>query len=781
MARKVTGHHPFPYPPPTGGGGGGGFPAGATLRAIDGESISGGTSQTNSYYSTRGWTYANSAGWDSPSFFPIGLWIGYLQTSAKYDVYNDLGVNVAVTVTSDSDQTLAGTNSGRPNPVWWIGSLQDTPGKPLIAAAGGETVMLNVFDEPGNWTTDVSNYMTGVTGNLSSPTSTSIVTGRPLWVNPLNSFCVATLGGTPAPSTNAALYTSTVTTRDGATRHVDMGGTDMYWIAGATDPCGWCAAGGSGARVRGLGNTNASGFNQNTTSTSITIPTSFPTNITFTTTANLQVVIGCQCKLERGAGGSYAACIGTVTAYTSATGSTTIQVTGPTHTYTAIASSSGATIWLSAVDSFIWAGAVVADVTSAGRLTAGVTVSSCNASSTNPSTSMPEWKIDLGSAPATNTVQTGDTISVASTIITGGTGPFTDFSVHFALTGDQSRRALQYGDVTDMFRSYQAGQSPGGLAPIEQFLDVLGPFQNQRLDADLITPPEMNALAWSLILHGTRNLWWFNATYASIAAVYGAQESIQGTYCSTIQSGQTISRYDQMKATNYCITLIAPVINSAFMLSYVSVSPGGYQTPQNASYSVNNTPALSTSPSVYNLDMGFVDGVQQPIFECMAKWYTGTTTGIFTQNKPWIFAMYRGSGSDTNKTATFTITNTSASTVTRFYADGVIGAASNGSGGTRIKCASTAWMTTGDTAIISGTHGTVTVGGGSLNATFTLTVVDATHFDIPGAFAGALAAGGFSPTGFGVVIATHAISITGGTTFSDTFPLGTSVGIYRVN
>ena len=139
---------------------------------------------------------------------------------------------------------------------------------------------------------------------------------------------------------------------------------------------------------------------------------------------------------------------------------------------------------------------------------------------------------------------------------------------------------------------------------------------------------------------------------------------------------------------------------------------------------------------------------------------------------------------------TFTVANSGATTVSRLYSDGVIGAAASGAGGlgagnTRIKCGDTSFMSNGDTVHIFGTKGTVTVAGGSLNATFTnIAKVDATHFDIPGAFAGALSSSttGVPTTGFGVVIAEHLINIGGsGTTIADTFPTGNSIGIYRVN
>jgi hypothetical protein len=157
----------------------------------------------------------------------------------------------------------------------------------------------------------------------------------------------------------------------------------------------------------------------------------------------------------------------------------------------------------------------------------------------------------------------------------------------------------------------------------------------------------------------------------------------------------------------------------------------------------------------------------------MAHWYNFPTEIIngvaLVQNKLWIWAMYRGSGSDTDILANFTMVNTGATSVTRIYSDGVIGVTTGAT--TTVQVGDTSWVSPGDTVTIVGTAG---VRG--LNGTFSVSSVKASppSFVIPVSSSGSL-------TTNGTAIVQHNITVTGGTTFADTFPYGTSVGIYRVN
>ena len=58
------------------------LPPGVTLQPIDGGP---------NYYTNNGFTSAANAGWDNPSFFPIGPWFDMLVTQSDATRWHDLG------------------------------------------------------------------------------------------------------------------------------------------------------------------------------------------------------------------------------------------------------------------------------------------------------------------------------------------------------------------------------------------------------------------------------------------------------------------------------------------------------------------------------------------------------------------------------------------------------------------------------------------------------------------------------------------------------------------
>ena len=62
------------------------LPSGVTLQQIDGGP---------NYYANNGFTYAVNAGWDSPSFFPIGPWLAPILTQSDANRWLDLNWNTA--------------------------------------------------------------------------------------------------------------------------------------------------------------------------------------------------------------------------------------------------------------------------------------------------------------------------------------------------------------------------------------------------------------------------------------------------------------------------------------------------------------------------------------------------------------------------------------------------------------------------------------------------------------------------------------------------------------
>jgi hypothetical protein len=191
------------------------------------------------------------------------------------------------------------------------------------------------------------------------------------------------------------------------------------------------------------------------------------------------------------------------------------------------------------------------------------------------------------------------------------------------MTSDQYRRACHYGDMIDLMRSWQSGR-----APLSVFIETGGSFLENTTLASYIRPAELNAAVWSTIIHGARYVQYFDHSFAGPGSGQHVYEA--DTFFTTIQSGETISIYNQMKATNGLVRALATVINSPFADGYVSVTPA------------------STGKSDWTG------------FDLMAKYHN---RGASADNDFYVFAMPRYSGSTTNQTATFTIKNTGATQV----------------------------------------------------------------------------------------------------------------------
>ena len=184
------------------------------------------------------------------------------------------------------------------------------------------------------------------------------------------------------------------------------------------------------------------------------------------------------------------------------------------------------------------------------------------------------------------------------------------------MTIDEAARGSHYGDMVDRLRALQTTYP----APIAAFIETGGAAFEDTSGAYYITPPEMNWAVWSSIIHGARQIIYYNHSHAGPAAV--SIDNFAQPYFQTIQPGQSISIYDQAKATNALIEQLAPVINSPTALGYVTVNP---------------------APTTFS-------GI-----ETMAKYYNGEF---------YIFADTRFSGAATNINATLTINDPDATSVT---------------------------------------------------------------------------------------------------------------------
>jgi len=137
------------------------------------------------------------------------------------------------------------------------------------------------------------------------------------------------------------------------------------------------------------------------------------------------------------------------------------------------------------------------------------------------------------------------------------------------MTPDEAERGSNYGDMIDAERAFQ-GAHP---APIVAVIEDGGPYGEDTSASDYITPPELNWAVWSSIIHGARMIDYFNHTFAGPAP---SQDNLAQPFYQTVQPGQTISIYNQVKATDALVEQLAPVLNSPFALNYVMVNGSHY-------------------------------------------------------------------------------------------------------------------------------------------------------------------------------------------------------------
>jgi hypothetical protein len=221
------------------------------------------------------------------------------------------------------------------------------------------------------------------------------------------------------------------------------------------------------------------------------------------------------------------------------------------------------------------------------------------------------------------------------------------------ISRDQMERGSNYGDVIDIMRGYQRAEEGGTPAPIIGYLEYGDPWEGGgALDAYFIRPHEMHWAYWSMLIHGVRAINMFDHVWNRHACNRCIVENTDNFY-KTVQAGNTISLYQQLKNDVQLTHGLARIINAPFAIGYGSVSPSGYvfPTPSGGGWHDGGYAMLSLNTGI----------------EMMAKYYSGgsftNSYGTFT-NGFYIFAGVRGSATQTNVPATFTIPNTGATTVT---------------------------------------------------------------------------------------------------------------------
>jgi hypothetical protein len=211
--------------------------AGVTLRDVDGGS---------NYYARNGFTYAAAMGWDSPSYFPIGVWNGTLTTQADADLLVNLGVNFLAGI---------GPSFMPPDQI----ALFVANNIALIAQA--DDALAIAEDTPiwvGNTTQDeATTFADGVSSYLS--TATNARQDKRFWHYNGNWFFfkpVSVSGGLDPFPADVALSTP-VRTPNGTNRHIDLASTDLYWFAGAkpAPPVGFVLGAGGNLFLGGTGMT----------------------------------------------------------------------------------------------------------------------------------------------------------------------------------------------------------------------------------------------------------------------------------------------------------------------------------------------------------------------------------------------------------------------------------------------------------------------------------------------------------------------------------------------
>ena len=183
-----------------------------TLQAIDGGS---------NYYASNGFTFAATAGWDDPAFFPICLFLERIDNQTNFDTWVELGLNTALAQQADSPALLLmRANPGQIFAVPQAGELTA-----ILAANGGvlgaETVGLHAADEP----TDLATAYQYLESTVNSRQDNRF--WQLTFLHTAIDF--GDVAGTQIPDIMESLRTTPNATQ----RHLSFATTDSYFCAGA--------------------------------------------------------------------------------------------------------------------------------------------------------------------------------------------------------------------------------------------------------------------------------------------------------------------------------------------------------------------------------------------------------------------------------------------------------------------------------------------------------------------------------------------------------------------
>lgn len=187
------------------------FPAGVTLRAIDGGPT---------FYASNGFTQAAAAGFDNPSFFPIGLFLEKCRDQTDADKWAFLGCNTALAVQGDVSFTTLQTNniSLVIQAEEW---LVDHGNNLFHHTLAGETVGINAADEPAT-------YADAISAIQDFPNAQQDT--RFFYENYTHNQ--VTFGDVEGHDMDD-LLSDLIATPNASTRHLTIASVDMYFYAGS--------------------------------------------------------------------------------------------------------------------------------------------------------------------------------------------------------------------------------------------------------------------------------------------------------------------------------------------------------------------------------------------------------------------------------------------------------------------------------------------------------------------------------------------------------------------
>ena len=270
-------------------------------------------------------------------------------------------------------------------------------------------------------------------------------------------------------------------------------------------------------------------------------------------------------------------------------------------------------------------------------------------------------------------------------------------------TNAQMRRGSNYGDYVDTLRNGACGNGgTGGLIPISVIIETGGPFDDVHAIGGYIQPPELNWAVWQSLIHGARGVDFFDHSFGGPAPsnnnMYDSYYQTAGNYAAGI------SMYAQIKATVARVNEHATKLLSPTALGYATVSPASSEItplppcalssgtsasgqkvinlasvpswvaagmhlsqPDTGAIPSSATVSSSTSTTVtisQNLTTNITTGL--PVnFQGTNAWNTGfDIVSKYVSGTFYIFASARAAETATNISATFTVNDPGATSVT---------------------------------------------------------------------------------------------------------------------